>query len=425
MKEIPGTRTEIVGKACRLFKRSNSSLWWVSIKLPKKPRIFRSTGTTDPALAHPMALDLYQSYQRRLASHGDLAIEKTATISNLWEVFREDDPTSKSHGTWRRDAIADHMALKWLPYLGKRTIVSATPDFERRIAGYVEWRRGKPSRYRKKPYAPKSGRKPKAGKSTLLLEIQSLRQVMRHGYKRGLIDRVPEIDMKSLNLEWTKRDTLVTRRAHFTKAEMLQLPELLDEFINQEKVGYRSNHKWARRRLKAVVLLMGSTGMRPAEMRNLRVRDLVIESDDEGKECLIVKIGRSKGGTKTVPHSTAAQWFGNRDLPVRWIQEWLDSGIVSLNKTAFVFASRDGRVPRMTISHHFNEFLKHAKLKTDREFGKKGRSLYSLRHGVVTDLLNRDIPIHMISKALGTSPTILMQSYDHTSVAQMKDAFFD
>ena len=83
---------------------------------------------------------------------------------------------------------------------------------------------------------------------------------------------------------------------------MENLPALLDDYINEEKVGYRSNHRWARKRLKACVLLMASTGMRPAEMRNLRVRDLVFEEHNQ-REVLVVKIGRTKGGTKTIPHN--------------------------------------------------------------------------------------------------------------------------
>ena len=424
MKELPNTRQELIGKSCRLFKRPNSSLWWVSIKLPKKARIYRSTGTDDAIVAHQSALDLYQSVQKRLANYGDLSIEKSATLSNLYDRFLEDDPTSKKAGTWRKDTIDDHMRLKWLPYLGPRIEIKATVDFEARLAGYVDWRRGKPSKFRRKAYRTTTGAKPRAGKSTLKLEYQSLLQVLRHGHKKGLIDRVPEIDFKAINLEWTQQDTKKSRRAGFTSEELLSFPDLLDDYINEEKVGYRSNHLWARKRLKAAVLLMTSTGIRPAEMRNLRNRDLVIE-EHKGKEVLVVKIGRSKGGTKTIPHDTVANFFGDGDLPIEWIKSWIDDGIVSTNKTAFVFASKNGNVPRMTISNHFREFLLKYKIKTDKEFGKKGRSLYSIRHGVATSLLQRNLPINVISKSLGTSPEILLSSYDHTNIQHIKDIFLN
>ncbi len=424
MKEVPGTRQDLIGKACRIFLRAGSSQWWVSIKLPKKPRLYRSTGTSDPTLAHRNAIDLYHSYQSRLDTHGDLAVEKTSTLANLYERFLLDDPTSKKSGTWRRDIIDDHIRNKWMPYLGKRIEVKATTDFENILKSYVDWRRGKPTRTRRKGYQPSNGRKAKAGKSTLKLEYQSLLQVMRHAHKKGLIDRVPEIDFKSINMDWTQQDTAKTRRPTFTPDEMKIIPDLLDHYIAEEKLGYRSNHRWARERLKACVILMASTGIRPAEMRNLRVRDLHFVVDDE-KEHLVVKIGRSKGGTKTIPHNTIAQYSGDIALPVEVTKKWMADGMISDAKTAFVFASRGGEVPRMTISHHFREFLKRYQLLTDKEFGKKTRSLYSLRHAHITDLLKRNIPINIAARSVGSSPQILYSSYDHSEIEELKSFFIN
>ena len=422
MKEIQGTRQDLLGKACRIFLRQGSEQWWVSIKLPKKPRIYRSLKTTDPVLAHKEALNLYQSFQKRLDTHGDFAIEKSSTLSNIYDRFLQDDPTSKKSGSWRKDIIDDHIRNKWMPYLGSRAEIKATIDFEDRLKSYVNWRRGKPTKYRRKGYKPSNGRRAKAGKSTLKLEYQSLLQVIRHGHKRGMIDRLPEIDFKAINLDWTQQDTTKTRRPSFTSEEMENLPALLDDYINEEKVGYRSNHRWARKRLKACVLLMASTGMRPAEMRNLRVRDLVFEEHNQ-REVLVVKIGRTKGGTKTIPHNTIAQFLGDASKPVLWIKEFMEYGMISDSKTAFVFASKSGEVPRMTISHHFREFLTRNRMVIDKEFGKKKRSLYSLRHAVITDLLKRNVPINIIARSVGSSPAVLYASYDHNDIEEMKDLF--
>ena len=422
MKEIKGSRQDLIGKACRIFLRERSEQWWVSIKFPKKPRVYRSLKTTDPSLAHKEAIELYQSFQKRLDTHGDIAIEKTSTLTNIYERFCLDDPTSKRSGTWRADLIEDHIKNKWMPYLGKQVEVKATIEFEDRLKLYVGWRRGKPTKYRRKGYKPSNNRRAKAGKSTLKLEYQSLSQVMRHAHKTGLIDRLPGIDFKSMNLDWSQQDTTKTRRASFTTEELQSLPALLDQYINEEKFGYRSNHRWARERLKACVLLMASSGLRPSEMRNLRNRDLIFE-EHKGKEILVLKIGRSKGGTKTVPHNSVSQFMGDSSKPVQWMKHWMENGMVSNAKTAFVFASKTGEVPRMTISHHFREFLIRNKMVTDKEFGKKRRSLYSLRHAVITDLLKRNVPINIIARSVGSSPAVLYASYDHNDIEEMKDLF--
>ena len=79
----------------------------------------------------------------------------------------------------------------------------------------------------------------------------------------------------------------------------------------------------------------------------------------------------------------------------------------------------------MTISHHFREFLKRYQMLTDKEFGKKSRSLYSLRHAHITDLLKRDIPINIAARSVGSSPQILYSSYDHNEIKELKSFFVE
>ena len=429
--EQPGSRINLIGKGnLRLFKRkegSEDSNFWASFKFPKRPRINRSLGTSDIDAASREAHALYASYQKRLEKYGDLEIGKSTTLNNLYQQFVTDSPTSKRHGEWRANIIDDHMHRLWFPYLGKRIQVKPSPSFERKLAQYVQWRRGKKVG-NKQPYQPSNGERPKAAKNSLRLEYQSIQQVMRHAKRKGLIDAVPEVDFKSLDLEWTKDDQYKSRRAAFLPEEVRKMPDLFDAWVNQEKVGYRSNHKWSRQRLKGAVLIAASSGMRPNELRQLKNQDLEFKTDKKGREVLFLRIGRSKGQTKTTIHSTPCQFFGDPTLPVKWMRDWLDIQ-AHKKRTDFVFANRNGLQPRHVLNQHFIEFLETHKMRYDKPTGvsrgRKTRNLYALRHFHISELVSRGANVPIIAKGLGTSSEMIENSYLEVHDENLEDAFLD
>lgn len=422
MREVPGSRNDLIGKALRVFLRPSSSIWWCSIKLPKKPRVYRSLGTSDASLAFTEATELYNSYQKRLKDFGDTDIEKSNSLKSIYQQFKEDDPTSKKSGTWRMDIIGDHMDRLWIPYLGKNCKVDSSPALEAKLKKYPNWRRGE-NVGRKRGYKPATGAKAKAGKSTIRLEIQSLLQIFRHAQKKGLIDRFPTVDSKTMDLEWSKDDALKHRRPAFSDEEVRAMPAQFDNWIAEEKIGYRSNHKWSRIRLKTVALLIACSGARPQEIRKLRNRDLDFQNDSSGKEILILRIGRSKGGTKTIIHSTPCQFFGEPHFPAILMREWQQYQ-KHTHKRDYVFSLRKGEIPRQVWGQQFSDFLLRNKMRYDKEFGKKRRSLYGLRHQHISHLVKRGVPPALIAKSCGTSLDVIMSSYLHVDDEDLKQALF-
>jgi len=239
-------------------------------------------------------------------------------------------------------------------------------------------------------------------RSTMLQEIVTIRQVLKHAEGLGWIPYVPNLSTPYMSQG--KRG----RRAWFSHDEYKQLYQATRRRITE---GKRRGWKPRYEDLHDFVLIMANTGLRPDEAWNLEFRDVRVEDDYGTKDTILVIDVRGKTGVgycKSMPN--AVHPF--EDLRQRREQKLKDEG-----KTADEIARL---MPRMKVFPDynrdlFNKILAEENLKFDRD-GQR-RTAYSLRHTYISMRLMEGANIHQIANNCRTSVQMIEQFY----AAHIKD----
>ena len=239
-------------------------------------------------------------------------------------------------------------------------------------------------------------------RSTMLQEIVTIRQVLKHAEGLGWIPYVPNLSTPYMSQG--KRG----RRAWFSHDEYKQLYQATRRRITE---GKRRGWKPRYEDLHDFVLIMANTGLRPDEAWNLEFRDVRVEDDYGTKDTILVIDVRGKTGVgycKSMPN--AVHPF--EDLRQRHEQKLKDEG-----KTADEIMRL---MPRMKVFPDynrdlFNKILAEENLKFDRD-GQR-RTAYSLRHTYISMRLMEGANIHQIANNCRTSVQMIEQFY----AAHIKD----
>jgi integrase len=249
--------------------------------------------------------------------------------------------------------------------------------------------------------APDTPGKPPA-RSTMLQEIVTIRQVLKHAEGLGWIPYVPNLSTPYMTQG--KRG----RRAWFSHDEYKKLYTATRRRITK---GKRRGWKPRYEDLHDFVLIMANTGLRPDEAWNLEFRDVHVEDDYATKATILVIDVRGKVGVgycKSMPN--AVHPF--EDLKQRREQKLRDEG-----KTD---AEIDKLLPTMKVFPDynrdlFNKILEEENLKFDRD-GQR-RTAYSLRHTYISMRLMEGANIHQVANNCRTSVQMIEQFY----AAHIKD----
>jgi integrase len=170
-----------------------------------------------------------------------------------------------------------------------------------------------------------------------------------------------------------------------------------------------------RRLLLLLVQLMGGTGMRTSEA--LALCWTHIKPDRHAKGRHIIKIGTSFPGLKSVAHARDVVLQPEAEAAPQDLSALYAREGIKLSPEMSLWLQPDGsRVKSMHKA--FNGLLARAGLAYDED-GKK-RSLSSIRHFYTTALLESGVDDDRVSKAIGSSNTMLQRHYSH--VDHMKHA---
>jgi integrase len=412
-------RVPLIGaKSVYLFKQNSSQIWWGSWKLPKTKRIFRSLRTEDLNEATKQAHETYDLLLKQLNQKGKVSVDaKTPTIKNLVEFFYTNATVMKKNGDRARQ-IRHHLDRKIIPYLGPNYTIK-DGDVQERILLYPNWRRGVGVKFRKKGFTTKTGRRPQANKTSLKLELQSLKQCLKFAAKHRLIESAPVLPLDEMDLGVKLADVQKNRRPDFTTAEVEKIPALLDEYCRHDHL--LDYQKLVRQRFAAYTKLLIVTGARPAEVRSLRLRNCrFIERN--GREVLIIDIEKSK----TVPHSTPATFLGDASVAARWMKDFLLSeACLAVKGNDLIFTKRDGKVAveAHSLNRLHENFLRENRLLTDKKTGRKKRTFYSYRHHFATFNLRNGVPLSALASSMGNSPDILQKYYNQNIAEDLFSLF--
>lgn len=121
---------------------------------------------------------------------------------------------------------------------------------------------------------------------TLHNEIVTLRQVLKTAVRHGWITAVPDLSMPY------RLSGKVSHRPWFSPAEYSQLYKA----TRQHAKTATTKFKWAAEQLHDYVLLIGNTGLRPDEAKNLQHRDIeIVEDAATGERILVIEVRGKRG----------------------------------------------------------------------------------------------------------------------------------
>ena len=228
-----------------------------------------------------VAEELYEDLRYK-ARHG-LEV-KAHTFTSVWHRWRTANTLVLS--SYRLKFFDGTAKRYFLPFFGEKSVEAIS---DRTVREYWDWRisywsselgRQKIEQAKKSRATPRKRYKQTLGNiaqvpadKTLQMEQTALRQVFRWAHRIGIVQRVPEIRAPRLN-----HSHAVVRRPAFDHFEWMQLAIFLEEWALQfgrfEHSRVNSSHIYQRQMLRAYVLFMISSGLRPNEAKQLRWRDI-------------------------------------------------------------------------------------------------------------------------------------------------------
>lgn len=161
---------------------------------------------------------------------------------------------------------------------------------------------------------------------------------------------------------------------------------------------------------RVLLTVAGATGLRAAELCNLKLGDLTTDAEGD----LIIRVRHGKGGKdRLVPldRGTAAlvrAYVATRDLTI--------GGKTSASEYLFRSRQGDGRLRTARLRQLIDEYLRKAKI-------EKPISMHSLRHGAAIKWLRNDAPVPVVQRLLGHESLDTTSRYlDHLGLDDLKQA---
>jgi integrase len=226
---------------------------------------------------------------------------------------------------------------------------------------------------------------------TLHNEIVTLRLVLKTAVRHAKLDVVPDLSPPY------KPSSKVSHRPWFSPAEYKQLYEATRKHAKEA----RPRNKWDAEQLHDYVLLMGNTGLRPDEAKNLEHRDVEIVLDKDTKERILVIEVRGKRGVGYCKSTAGA---------VRPYERLLARAKPNADpETEEEFPMPTDLVFPGSHVKMFDNLLEREKLKFDRD--QKARTSYSLRHTYICMRLLEGADIYQVAKNCRTSVEMIEKHY--------------
>lgn len=396
-----------------IYRRERSGIWQCRYKVDGKWQR-TSTKQYDISKAKVKAKDLMVEAEIRKRNNIPVVTRRFGDIAKLVvKKMRED--VAVGANTKGIKAYKDYIPVleKYLiPILGKKLITNIDYAVLQELAAERIKLMGKvPSR------------------STLLTHNAALNKVFREAEVRGYLT---DVNKPILEVSGIKSKV----RPAFTIAEIQELLTKFKEWITQST---NKQTVLMRELMFDYINVLLDTGARPGkELLNLRWQQIepsikptlkkTGELDEDGDEIAIHNLNRSvlmhvdgKTGERDILGMKrtvdALVRLGKRNYSVDMPLLYPLKNIAVANNSAYVFVTANGDRPT-NFNNIFTKFLTKYNLLIDPKTGQN-RVLYSLRHTYATLALEHDeVPIHTLTKQMGTSVAMVEKHYSHLKVIQ-------
>lgn len=164
------------------------------------------------------------------------------------------------------------------------------------------------------------------------------------------------------------------------------------------KISYADNFEGKRDKL--IIHILYTTGMRRAELINLKLVDLDFERQ-------IIKVLGKRNKERIIPMLTeTSQYFSSYEEERARLEE--------INDDQFVFLSKSGNKIYETLVYRIiNKYFREVSSKVKQ-------SPHILRHTFATHLLNKGADLNSVKELLGHSSLASTQVYTHNSITELK-----
>jgi len=257
--------------------------WYCRIKLPKEDKYKTvSLKTADINEAKEKAFE-HDAELRFKVKHELPVFNRTfAQVADEFEKFQKGRAEAGEITLHRWRVMASHIKTQLNPYIGTTQISLIGQD---RWKTYPTWRH--------KTGKGRSGGRVSDG--TVRDELTTFRSIMAYAAGRQYIRDSQKFSGKLLISK--------ARREEFTPDEYRKLHTFARSWITKAD---RDRNKWARTMAYNFILVMCNTGMRPAEAKNLRWRDVSVHTDKHGRKFVRLSVrGKGKYGDLVAAENVA------------------------------------------------------------------------------------------------------------------------
>jgi hypothetical protein len=345
---------------------------------------------------------------------------------NAWIEF------NKAQNTWSDTRFQWHKSYGdryFKEYFGDKKLDQVTSDF---ADGYWVWRQDfwingvgakridkNPRRRNAKSQGSHNAKKSPSNK-TLQMEQVSLNQFFRWVFEKKRWMRF-SVTMKFIGRAKEQNEG---RRATFDQNEWQMIIEGLDRWSNKqaEFKNDRLNdyHRHQRRQLRAFVLFIAGTGIRPGtETRFMKWEDITFFMDEDGIEKASIRIRQHT--KKGVQRNVIAM-----PMVVDVLKQWRQISRYNGDQHFIWYGQSKANTDQAAssdLNKTFQDFLKRIEYK-GRADGllydgdERRRSLYSLRHFYATERVLSGVEYETLRKNMGTGILQLQRHYDWVETRQ-------
>ena len=234
--------------------------------------------------------------------------------------------------------------------------------------------------------------KPKPSSVTLRHQGTVLGNILRFSKRKGYITSIPNIPLPKLKQ---------IPRPDFNSNEWKLLYTYMRKWVKE----YENHFRIWRDRLytQQMVLILGNSGVRVGELRNLRWIDIEEVFNIDGEKRISISVD-GKTGFRNVICNSGVEVYLERIWNCRKKELGKDPQL-----TEYVFINNLTNKPITSFKGSWNSIMKGSGLQYDKDGNK--RVPYSLRHTYVTMRLREGVNIYQLSNNIGSSVEMIENFY--------------
>ena len=374
---IPETLQGIRGYPDRLkiFRIPASSYWWVRATFGER-RIKRSTKETEKSKALVYARQFYEDLLRN--NHA-VPLKTSKSFSRVARSL-EDERSQR--------AMSGERNQRFGVDLRRQLECRIEPFFKQYALADISY----PLLGRFVTEMRQDGASPNTIKSHLV----SLRQILKHAIKLGLLDKMPIFPTVSV------RDN---PRPWFSEDEYERLKEACRQLVSERKFSWKSER--ISEELYHFVIFMVNSFLRPSDWHGLKRKHITIHQRNDDTPILVIRPPTSKTIKTPIVSMPAAVGVYKALIKHQEMKQ------IPLDDESYLFFPHIKSRPyaQRIMGEFFDELLRRANLKVTLE--GQTRTIYSLRHTAIAFRLlkGENVDLLFLARNCRTSVTMLDRFY--------------